>query len=48
VIREPAMRQVVNDVARVMTQLEEATPGSEPAQILLRAYANLVRLVADS
>jgi len=30
-----------------MTQLEEATPGSETAQVLFRAYANLVRLVAD-
>lgn len=48
VIREAAMRQVVNDITRVMTQLEEATPGSEAAQVLLRAYANLVRLVADS
>jgi len=30
-----------------MTQLEEANPGSEAAHVLLRAYANLVRLVAE-
>jgi PKHD-type hydroxylase len=47
VIRDHAMRQVVNEVAKVVGQLHESEPGSEATQTLLRAYANLVRLVAD-
>lgn len=44
VIRDHAMRQVVHDLTMVLAQLDEADPS---ARVLMKAYANLVRLVAE-
>ena len=43
----PEDRQAVTDVVAVMTQLYEADPASDAARVLSKAYANLVRLVAE-
>jgi PKHD-type hydroxylase len=48
VIRDHAMRQVVADISRVMHDLGEVDPQSEHGRTLLRVYANLVRLVAET
>lgn len=46
-IRDHAMRRVIHDLNLVMERLGNADPKSENAQLLFKAYANLVRLVAD-
>lgn len=47
-VRDHTMRRVVHDINVVMERLGAADPGSENAELLLRAYANLVRLVAEA
>jgi PKHD-type hydroxylase len=46
-VRDHAMRRIVHDINLVMERLGQSDDRSEDARILLRAYANLVRLVAD-
>jgi PKHD-type hydroxylase len=46
-VRDHAMRRIVHDLSLVMDRLGDLDPTSENAQLLYRAYANLIRLVAD-
>src|SRR5262249_6465776 len=50
VVRDHTMRGIVHDIGVVLERLGPADPGSgnsENPELLLRAYTNLVRLVAD-
>jgi PKHD-type hydroxylase len=46
-VRDHTMRRVVHDINVVMERLAAVDPRSENAELLLQAYANLIRLVAD-
>jgi len=46
-VRDHAMRRIVHDIAIVMARLAQADPQSEDAALLVRSYANLMRLVAE-
>jgi PKHD-type hydroxylase len=46
-VRDHTMRRIAHDINLVLERLGTASPGSENAELLLRAYTNLIRLVAD-
>ena len=46
-IRDHSMRQVVGDMAALVSRLHEADPKSDSALVLNRIYANLMRMVAE-
>ena len=46
-VRDHTMRRIAHDINVVMERLGAVDPRSENAELLLQAYTNLIRLVAD-
>lgn len=47
-VRDPGMREILHDLDLARRRVHAASPGSEEASLLQRAYANLLRSVAES